>query len=192
MALIGYARVSTTDQTTALQIDALKAAGCQRIFEDELSGSTTQRPGLAECLNYVREGDTLVVWKLDRLGRSLQHLLEVVNGLHAREIGFTSLTESINTTTNGGRLIFSIFGALAEFERGVIRERVSAGLVAARKRGVIGGRPTVVTDTKKRSIEVLEKQGVTTAEICSSLGISRSTYFRSKRKTQSATQLKTG
>lgn len=179
--LIGYARVSTSDQTTALQIDALKAAGCDRIFEDEMSGAKTNRPGLDQCLQYMREGDTLVVWKLDRLGRSLQHLLEVVNCLNSRKIGFKSLTESIDTTTNSGRLIFSIFASLSEFERGVIRERVSAGLIAARKRGRVGGRPKVCNESKRNAIFALHKQGLTTAEICKSLGISRATYFRVKK-----------
>ena len=182
MSRIGYARVSTADQTTDLQLDALRASGCDRIFQDEISGATTSRPGLDEALSYMRPGDTFVVWKLDRLGRSLQHLLEVVNALHAREIGFQSLTESIDTTTNGGRLIFSIFGALAEFERGVIRERVAAGLSAARKRGRVGGRPKVVDGAKEAAIEALSKQGMTTSEICLSLSISRATLFRVKSK----------
>ena len=187
MALIGYARVSTDSQTTALQIDALKAAGCEKIFQDEMSGAKTSRPGLDQALEYLREGDTLVCWRLDRIGRSLQHLIEISQTLEKRGIGLKSLSESIDTSSPGGRLVFHIFGSLAEFERSLIRERVSAGLIAARKRGRVGGRPTVVTGSKKRSIEALEKQGVTTSEICSSLGISRSTYFRSKRHTQSAT-----
>jgi len=180
MALIGYARVSTTDQTTDLQEDALVAAGCERIFGDEISGSVTARPGLDQALDYVRAGDTLVVWKLDRLGRSLQHLIETVTALHARSVGFRSVTENIDTSTNGGKLVFHIFGALAEFERGLIRERVNSGLAAARKRGRVGGRPTVVTDSKATAIKGLVAQGLTSHEICQSLGISRATFFRHK------------
>ena len=187
MALIGYSRVSTTDQKTDLQVDALKAAGCLKIFQDEMSGAKTNRPGLEQALSYMREGDALVVWKLDRLGRSLQHLLEVVNGLQDRGIQFCSLTEAINTSTNGGRLVFSIFGALAQFERELIKERVTAGLDSAKRRGKILGRPTVVSDSKKQAIAAMTAQGVPTSEICKSLGISRATYFRSKRQSKSAT-----
>ncbi len=180
MSLIGYVRVSTTDQTTDLQVDALSAIGCERIFSDELSGSTTNRPGLHDAFDYLRAGDTLCVWKLDRLGRSLKHLIEVVNDLHCKGIGFRSVTEQIDTSTNGGKLIFHVFGALAEFERGIIRERVNAGLAAARSRGRIGGRPTVVSDSKATAITALAAQGLTSAEICKSLAISRATYFRHK------------
>jgi DNA invertase Pin-like site-specific DNA recombinase len=133
--LIGYARVSTTDQTLDLQKDALKKAGCSKIFTDTASGAKAERTGLDEALNYVRSGDTLVVWKLDRLGRSLPHLIETITGLNNRGIGFKSITEAIDTTTSGGKLIFHIFGALAEFERDIIRERTQAGLNAARSRG---------------------------------------------------------
>ncbi len=182
MSNIGYARVSSSDQNTDLQIDALKAAGCDRIFQDEISGSTTVRPGLQQALDYIREGDTLVVWRLDRLGRSLQHLIETANDLQTRGIGLRSLTEQIDTSTPGGKLVFHVFGALAEFERAIIRERVNAGLVAARKRGRIGGRPKVVTDPKAAAIKALEGQGLTSHEICESLGISRASYFRHKAK----------
>ena len=133
--LIGYARVSTLEQSVAPQIDQLKQAGCERIFRDKASGAKTERPGLQEALDFLREGDMLVVWRLDRLGRSLKHLLETVSTLEERGIGFRSLQESIDTTTSGGRLIFHIFGALAEFERNLIRERTMAGLRAARARG---------------------------------------------------------
>ena len=133
--LIGYARVSTQDQTLHLQMDALEKIGCDKIFTDTISGSATQRLGLDEALEYVREGDTLVVWKLDRLGRSLKHLIETITNLNNRNIGFKSITENIDTTTCGGKLIFHIFGALAEFERDIIRERTNAGLQAARARG---------------------------------------------------------
>src|SRR5438309_7348420 len=148
--LIGYARVSTSDQTLNLQKDALEKIGCSKIFTDTISGATTERQGLDEALAYVREGDTLVVWRLDRLGRSLKHLIETITNLNNRKIGFKSLTESIDTTTSGGKLIFHIFGALAEFERDIIRERTNAGLTAARARGKKGGRPkSPISEEKK-------------------------------------------
>ena len=139
--LIGYARVSTADQTLDLQKDALQQAGCTKIFTDTASGAKAERTGLDEALNYVRQGDTLVVWRLDRLGRSLTHLIDTITTLNNRKIGFKSITENIDTTTSGGKLIFHIFGALAEFERDIIQERTQAGLTAARARGRKGGRP---------------------------------------------------
>jgi DNA invertase Pin-like site-specific DNA recombinase len=139
--LIGYARVSTTEQTLNLQQDALTKAGCNKIFTDTASGAKTERIGLDEALNYVRKGDTLVVWRLDRLGRSLPHLITTMTDLENRGIGFKSLTENVDTTTSGGKLIFHIFGALAEFERNLIRERTQAGLTAARARGKKGAGP---------------------------------------------------
>src|SRR3954470_13691072 len=135
MILVGYARVSTGDQNPQLQIDALSKAGCRRIFEETASGSLRERPQLAAALDFLQPEDILVVWKLDRLARSLIQLIETIDELNGRECGFRSLTESIDTTTAGGRLIFHIFGALAEFERGIIRERTIAGLVAARTQG---------------------------------------------------------
>jgi DNA invertase Pin-like site-specific DNA recombinase len=143
--LIGYARVSTHEQTLNLQQEALEKAGCNKIFTDTASGAKTERIGLEEALSYVRKGDTLVVWCLDHLGRSLPHLSTTMTHLEERGIGFKSLTENIDTTTSGGKLIFHIFGALAEFERNLIKERTQAGLVAARARGKKGGRPTVIT-----------------------------------------------
>ena len=137
---IGYCRVSSNDQTLNLQKDALKKAGCEKIFSDTVSGAKESRPGLAQCLDQLRKGDTLVVWRLDRLGRSLKHLLTLVEDFSTRGIGFVSLTEAIDTTTSGGKLVFSIFGAIAEFERQIIRERTNAGLAAARGRGRKGGR----------------------------------------------------
>ena len=134
---IGYVRVSTLEQNVDPQIDQLKQAGCERIFRDKASGAKTERPGLLEALDFLREGDMLVVWRLDRLGRSLKHLLETVSMLEERGIGFRSLQESIDTTTSGGRLIFHIFGALAEFERNLIRERTMAGLRAARAQAAV-------------------------------------------------------
>ncbi|SRR5579883_1421502 len=177
--LIGYARVSTEDQTLALQKDALENIGCTKIFTDIRSGATTERPGLTEALSYLREGDSLVVWKLDRLGRSLQHLIETITDLNNRKIGFQSITEHIDTTTSGGKLIFHIFGALAEFERDIIRERTKAGLAAARARGRKGGRPKAL-DSKKASIAQAlyndKKNAIT--DICKTLNISRATFYR--------------
>jgi DNA invertase Pin-like site-specific DNA recombinase len=143
--LIGYARVSTEDQNLDLQRDALKQAGCEQIYTDRVSGTKAERKGLTEALSHLRSGDTLVVWRLDRLGRSLRHLIDTVTDLQEREIGFKSLQESIDTTTSGGKLVFHIFGALAEFEREIIRERTKAGLTAARARGKSGGRPKALT-----------------------------------------------
>src|SRR5687767_10100234 len=137
--LIGYARVSTADQTLNLQHDALTKAGGKKIFTDTASGAKQERKGLNEALSQMREGDTLVVWRLDRLGRSLKHLIDTIAHLDSQGIGFKSLTENIDTTTSGGKLIFHIFGALAEFERNLIKERTNAGLHAARTRGIKGG-----------------------------------------------------
>jgi len=177
--LIGYARVSTLDQTLALQQDALTAAGCEDIYTDTVSGSVTERPGLTNALSHLRSGDTLVVWRLDRLGRSLSHLIETVRQLQERGIGFRSLREQIDTTTSGGKLIFHVFGALAEFERDLIRERTHAGLQAARARGRLFGRPKVLTVHQVKQLRTLAKdQPNTVGEICQSLGISRATYYR--------------
>src|SRR5919206_2285768 len=143
MMLIGYARVSTLDQNLDLQQDALRKAGCERLFTDVASGSQTTREGLEVALGFLRAGDALVVWKLDRLGRSLKQLIDLVLTLETREVGLWSLQERLDTTTSGGKLIFHVFGALAEFERDLIRERTQAGLAAARARGRKGGRPRV-------------------------------------------------
>jgi DNA invertase Pin-like site-specific DNA recombinase len=177
--MIGYARVSTTDQTLDLQLDALKKAGCTKIFTDTASGAKTERKGLDEAISYVRAGDTIAVWRLDRLGRSLQHLIETISKLDAQNIGFKSLTENIDTTTSGGKLIFHIFGALAEFERNLIRERTSAGLIAARERGRKGGRPKALTGNKTEIARKLYADKTNTVEdICRTLGISRATLWR--------------
>jgi DNA invertase Pin-like site-specific DNA recombinase len=182
---IGYARVSTSDQTLDLQKDALKKAGCDRIFTDTASGAKSERVGLDEALTYIRPGDTLVVWRLDRLGRSLKHLIETITALNDREIGFKSLTESIDTTTSGGKLIFHIFGALAEFERDIIRERTQAGLTAARARGRKGGRPKALTPRKAQMAQALYKDKTNTIdEICRTLNISRATLYRYIKKPQ--------
>jgi DNA invertase Pin-like site-specific DNA recombinase len=178
--LIGYARVSTYEQTLHLQKDALHKAGCNKIFTDTASGTKTERKGLDDALNYVRKGDTLVVWRLDRLGRSLSHLIATMTDLEERGIGFQSLTENIDTTTSGGKLIFHIFGALAEFERNLIRERTQAGLTAARARGRKGGRPTALNNRQISIARALytDKQH-SIAEICRALKISRATLYRS-------------
>jgi DNA invertase Pin-like site-specific DNA recombinase len=177
--LIGYARVSTHDQTLALQQDALHKAGCNKFFTDTASGAKTERIGLDEALNYVRRGDTLVVWRLDRLGRSLPHLITTMTDLEERGIGFKSLTESIDTTTSGGKLIFHIFGALAEFERNLIRERTQAGLAAARERGRIGGRPKALTPRQILIVQSLYDDPThSIAEICRTLKISKVTLYR--------------
>jgi DNA invertase Pin-like site-specific DNA recombinase len=177
--LIGYARVSTLDQTLDLQRDALTAAGCEHIYTDIVSGSVTDRPGLSEALSHLRAGDTLVVWRLDRLGRSLAQLIDTIRDLQERGIGFRSLQEQIDTTTSGGKLIFHVFGALAEFERDLIRERTHAGLTAARKRGRLFGRPKVLSPKKVAQLRTLAKDDRTTVgEICQTLGISRATFYR--------------
>jgi DNA invertase Pin-like site-specific DNA recombinase len=176
---VGYARVSTTDQTLDLQQDALTKAGCTRIFTDTASGAKTEREGLQEAISYVRAGDTLVVWKLDRLGRSLKDLITRITELNDRKVGFKSLTENIDTTTSGGKLIFHIFGALAEFERDIIRERTNAGLEAARTRGKKGGRPRALAPPQIQFAQKLyADKNTSVAEICKMLGISRHTLQR--------------
>src|SRR6266436_3597161 len=177
--LIGYARVSTQDQTLNLQKDALEKIGCIKIFTDTASGASTERKGLDEALAYVREGDTLVVWRLDRLGRSLKHLIETITNLNNRKIGFKSIQENIDTTTSGGKLIFHIFGALAEFERDIIRERTKAGLQAARARGRLGGRSKALTNKKQSIAQALyEYKNYSITDICKTLKISRATLYR--------------
>ncbi len=177
--LIGYARVSTQDQTLNLQKDALEKIGCTKIFTDTASGVKEDRRGLEEAIDFLRTGDSLVVWRLDRLGRSLKHLIAVVTALEQRGIGFKSLTESIDTTTSGGKLIFHIFGALAEFERNLIRERTQAGLLAARARGRKGGRPKALTGKKvAMAQELYNNKENSIADICKTLNISRATLYR--------------
>jgi DNA invertase Pin-like site-specific DNA recombinase len=176
---VGYARVSTVEQIMDLQQDALRKAGCSRIFTDTVSGAHTDRAGLVQTLGFLRAGDTLVVWRLDRLGRSLKHLLETVTILHDRGIGFISLTEHIDTTSSG-KLIFHIFGALAEFERDLIRERTQAGLQAARARGRRGGRPRLLAGAKKLAMvqAMYDDKSNTIDDICQTLHISRATMYR--------------
>ncbi len=178
VALIGYARVSTPDQKLSLQHDALERAGCERVFDDQASGARTDRPGLAEALTYLRAGDTLVVWKLDRLGRSMSHLIEKIGELASRGIGFRSLTENIDTTTPGGMLVFNIFGSLAQFERDLIRERTQAGLRAARERGSKGGRRPVVTPDKLRKARAHIAAGLTVREAAARLKIGKTALYK--------------
>lgn len=181
--LVGYARVSTTDdrQSTDLQRDALVAAGVdpRHIHEDRASGARDDRPGLNACIEFLREGDVLVVWKLDRLGRSLGHLIEIVTGLKERGVGFRSLTESVDTTTAMGELLFHIFGALAQYERSLIRERVLAGLAAARRRGRRGGRPRRLDAERVAAARALLTSGLTVSAAARSIGVPRSTLVDS-------------
>lgn len=178
--LLGYARVSTVDQDAALQVDALEKAGCDRVFVDTMSGTVAHRPQLDKMLEHARDGDTIVVWRLDRLGRSLRQLITQVQELDNRGVGFRSLQESIDTTSPGGRLIFHVFGALAEFERDLITERTTAGLAAARARGRQGGRPAKLTSEQIRTAKRLyDDSELTVAEIGQVLGVSRATVYRS-------------
>ena len=177
--LLGYARVSTFDQTPDLQLDALATAGCWKVWTDHASGKLDRRPQLDDLMGHLRPGDTLVVWRLDRLGRSLAHLVQLLVDLDAREVGFRSLTESIDTGTAGGRLIFHVMGAMAQFERDLISERTSAGLAAARARGRNGGRPTVVTPDKLATARRLyDARDMTVAQIAAVVGVGRSTLYR--------------
>jgi len=176
---VGYARVSTRDQTVALQLDALNAAGCARVFEETASGAQRDRPQLAAALDYMRAGDTLVVWKLDRLARSTKQLIETVEGLARRGIGFRCLTQDIDTTTAGGRLVFTIFSAIAEFEREIIQERTRAGLDAARARGRRGGRPPALKPRDlKEARALLRDPEITVEEVAARLKVSPSTLYR--------------
>ena len=177
--LIGYDRVSTQDQNPEMQIDALKSVGCEKIFQEKASGAQRDRPALVEALSYLRKGDVLVVWKMDRLARSLKQLIETIEDLDQKKIGFRSVTEAIDTTTPGGKLIFHIFGALAEFERSIIRERTKAGLASARARGKMGGRPPAMKDGDIAAAKaLLANQEITVKEIANRLGISVATLYK--------------
>jgi DNA invertase Pin-like site-specific DNA recombinase len=177
--LVGYARVSTDDQNLDLQKDALIQIGCERIFEDHFSGAKAERPGLKEALDYVRPGDVLVVWRLDRLSRSLKDLIDMVTLLESRKIGLKSLHESIDTSSSSGKLIFHMFGALAEFERNLIRERTQAGLTAARARGRQGGRPPSLSAAKQKlAVELYDERKHTINQICHIMGISKPTLYK--------------
>ena len=176
--LIGYARISTDDQNLALQHDALAAAGCEKVYEDRISGARAERPGLTLALEVARAGDTLIVWRLDRLGRSLKDLIALAERLEQRKVGLKSLKEALDTTSSGGRLIFHMFGALAEFERDLIRERTQAGLTAARARGRLGGRPKLLTPEKRRlAVQLYRAKEHSIAEICRLMGISKPTLY---------------
>lgn len=177
--LVGYARVSTQDQKTELQLDALKAAGCEKVFVEKASGAQRDRPELKAALDYMRNGDTLVVWKLDRLARSMKQLIETVEGLEEVGVGFRSLTEAIDTTTAGGKLVFHVFGALAEFERSIIRERTRAGLDAARARGRKGGRPSKLKEADlKAARAMLADKSITVEDVAKHLRVSTATLYR--------------
>lgn len=177
---VGYARVSTEDQSNAMQIAALKEAGCQMVFEESASGAQRDRPKLQEALRYVRQGDALVMWKMDRLARSLRQLIETVDQLGDRGIGFISLTEDINTTTAGGKLVFHVFGALAEYERALIAERTRTGLAEARRKGIKLGRPVALSGDQIEMAKKLKAAGGHSMQaIADQLCVSRSTLYRS-------------
>lgn len=177
--LVGYARVSTRDQNPALQLDALRAAGCDRVFEETGSGARADRPQLRAALDFMRPNDTLIVWKLDRLARSTKQLIDTVEALKARDIGFRCLTQELDTTTPGGRLVFTLFSALAEFERDVIRERTRAGLDAARARGRVGGRPPALSDRDLAAARALLRDpALTVDEVAAHLNVAVSTLYR--------------
>lgn len=177
--LVGYARISTDDQNLDLQHDALKKVGCEQIYEDQLSGARAERPGLQQALEYARNGDTLVVWRLDRLSRSLKDLIDMVATLETKGIGLKSLQESIDTTQSSGKLIFHIFAALAEFERNLIRERTQAGLIAARARGRKGGRPKALNKDKQcLAIQIYAAKKHTVDQICKMMNISKPTLYK--------------
>ena len=180
MELVGYARGSTLDQNPALQLDALSAAGCTKIFDDHASGARSDRPGLQRALDHVREGDALVVWKLDRLGRSLAHLIEVVTALEQRSVEFRSITEAIDTTTPGGRLVFHLFGVPGQFERDLIRERTRAGLTAA-ARGRKGGRKPVIDAEKLARARGMIGKGLTVREAATRLKVGKTALYEALR-----------
>ena len=179
--LLGYARVSTNDQNLDLQLDALRLHGCERFFSDVVSGAKASRPGLDEMLKNAREDDVIVIWKLDRLGRSLKHLVELVAELNERKIGLKSLNDPIDTTTAQGRLVFNIFASLAEFEREIIRERTNAGLAAARARGRTGGRKPGLSEEAQRKARIAESyymEGMPVNQIAKDLNISKATLYK--------------
>lgn len=178
--LIGYARVSREEQNLDLQLDELKNSGCRKFYSDKVSGAIDDRSGLDALLKYARSGDVLVVWRLDRLGRTLKKLISMIEELEQNGIGFKSLRESIDTTTPGGKLVFHVFGALAEFERALISERTKAGLASAKARGRCGGRPRLLTTDKiKHARELQSQQGLKVGDICKILGVSKGTFYRS-------------
>ena len=176
---IGYARVSTLDQNLDLQLDALKKLGCDHIYEEKASGNTKERPELTHCLKSLRPGDTLAVWRLDRLGRSLQDLITIVKNLESSGVAFVSVTENIDTSTATGKLMFHVFGALAEFERNLIQERTQAGLTAARARGRVGGRKAVLDDKQRAQAKaMMADKSLSVGDIAKTMKVSRSTLYR--------------
>jgi DNA invertase Pin-like site-specific DNA recombinase len=181
--IVGYARVSTQDQNPEYQVDALEKTGCEQIFQEKMTGKLRERPELSQCLRMLRKGDTLIVWKLDRLARSLKDLVEIVQDLNEREVGFKSLTESIDTTSSGGRLVFHIFGALAEFEHSLIRERTIAGIEAARARGRKGGRKPSMSDSDiRKAAAMLSDPKITKKEVAEHFDVSRTTLNASLQR----------
>jgi DNA invertase Pin-like site-specific DNA recombinase len=191
--LVGYARVSTQDQDLSLQLDALQAAGCDKVYTEKASGAQRDRPQLQAALEYMRGQDTLVVWKLDRLARSLKQLIETVEELGARGIGLRSVTESLDTTTSGGTLVFHLFAALAEFERSLIRERTRSGLQAARRRGRLGGRPPALTGQDLAEAKALLRDpDITVEQVAKRLGVAPSTLYRHLPGGRSAVEQRRG
>jgi len=176
--IIGYSRVSTNEQNLSLQIDALKKADCEKIYEDKMSGSKNDRPGLIQAIEMLRKGDTLVVWKLDRLGRSLKNLITLIGELEERGIHFRSVTDSIDTSTPAGRFFFHMMASLAQMEKELIQERTRAGLEAARKQGIVGGRRRVMTESKLKSAKKLLKAGALPKDVAQDLGVSLATLYR--------------
>ena len=193
--LVGYMRVSTTDsrQSTDLQRDALIAAGVdpRNIYDDTASGAKVDRDGLRRCLDYLKKDDVLVVWKLDRLGRSLPHLVELLETLKGRGVQFRSLTEGMDTTTPAGELLFNIVGSLAQFERSLIRERVSAGVIAAKKRGRVGGRPRAISDERMEAIEAALASGQSKAAVARAFEVDRSTIHRELKRRETSAAYRT-
>jgi DNA invertase Pin-like site-specific DNA recombinase len=187
--LVGYARVSTGQQNLDLQLDALAKAGCTKIFKDKISGATSERKGLTDALSFMRESDTLVVWKLDRLGRTLKHLIATIEDLNKRGIEFKSLKENLDTSTSSGKLIFNVMGALAEFERDIIRERVNAGLAAARARGKLGGRKRLLDKkTAELLIKLYNAKEQSATELAKTFGISRSVLYEYVNRVQAESE----
>lgn len=180
--LVGYGRVSTQDQDAGLQEDALRSSGCEKLFIEKVSSGKKERPQLAAALAYVRQGDVLVVWRLDRLARSLNQLIETVEALEARGIALKSLTEAIDTATPGGRLVFHIFGSIAEFERAIIRERTKAGVAAAKARGRSGGRPSKLTGERAEAAKNLLAAGSSVSSVARSMGVSRASVHRALQR----------
>ena len=184
--LLGYARISTQDQDASLQIQALEAAGCLKVYIDNASGSTTKRPELDKLLEFAREDDVVCVWRLDRLGRSTQHLLRTIEELRERGVGFRSLTEAIDTSTPSGQLLLTVMSAIAQFELSLVKERTVAGIAAARAKGVRVGRPPVMNLTKITAAREMNDAGMSTSEIAEALGVSRRSIYRALQVGQTA------